>query len=123
MFVGVEDGVGVFGFGGDVVGFVAGGDGEPGLPLVKPAFGVVFHCMGVRSPSRPFSLGHPVRPIGSLTSSLRVGGVVFHPDLFAVIHDWRAAQGEIKPGHQFRDLVVVLCRRRNGRRSGRCRDC
>jgi hypothetical protein len=37
------------------------------------------HCIGVRSPSRPFSFGQPLRPIGSFTSSWRIGGVVFIP--------------------------------------------
>src|SRR5260370_42320053 len=47
--------------------------------LLKPAFFVPVHCMGVRSPSRPFSFGHPARPRGSRTSSFRVGVVVFMP--------------------------------------------
>src|ERR1700751_227922 len=49
----------------------------PGLE--KPALGPLSHCMGVRSPSRPFSLGQPVMPMGSRTSALRVGCVVFMP--------------------------------------------
>ena len=44
------------------------------------AFGTAdVHCIGVRSPSRPFSFGQPVMPIGSRTSSLRVGSVVRMP--------------------------------------------
>jgi len=45
----------------------------------KPAFGAPLHCIGVRSPSRPFSFGQPVMPTGSRTSSLRFGGVVTMP--------------------------------------------
>src|SRR5450631_2109961 len=61
--------------------FALGGTGSHGLALAleKPALAVASHCMGVRSPSRPLSLGHPVMPTGSFTSSLRVGGVVFIP--------------------------------------------
>src|SRR2546429_2172942 len=44
--------------------------------VLKPAFFVVSHCIGVRSPSRPFSSGQPIFPMGSWTSSLRAGGVV-----------------------------------------------
>src|SRR5271155_2636 len=34
--------------------------------------------------------------------------VILHPYLFAVIHDWRAAQRQVKSRHQFRDGIVVL---------------
>ena len=59
--------------------FALGGTGSHGIPVVKPACVFPSHCMGVRSPSRPFSFGQPVIPMGSFTSSLRVGGVVFIP--------------------------------------------
>src|SRR5215469_12807271 len=57
----------------------AGGIGSQGVPVVNPALGESSHCIGVRSPSRPFSFGQPVRPTGSFTSSTRVGGVVLMP--------------------------------------------
>src|SRR5712692_4663154 len=52
-----------------------GGTGSHGSFWLNPAFVSVFHCIGVRSPSRPISCGHPVRPIGSFTSSLRLGSL------------------------------------------------
>src|SRR5579859_3717491 len=57
-----------------------GGIGSHGfVPVVKPACFPAFHCIGVRSPSRPFSFGQPSFPIGSCTSSLRAGSVVRIP--------------------------------------------
>ena len=59
--------------------FALGGTGSHGSPVVNPALSLASHCIGVRSPSRPFSFGHPVTPMGSFTSCLRFGGVVFMP--------------------------------------------
>src|SRR5664279_1120947 len=36
------------------------------------------------------------------------GVVVLHTQFFAVIHDGCSAKGEVKAGHQFGDLVIVL---------------
>ena len=48
--------------------------------MLKPAWALdVSHCIGVRSPSRPFSFGQPLMPIGSRTSSTRVGVAVRCP--------------------------------------------
>ena len=60
--------------------------------VVKPAFGVASHCIGVRSGSRPAPT--PISMPGGSTSLS--GGIVhvLHADLVAVVHRRRAAQGE-----------------------------
>ncbi len=76
--------------------------------VLKPACGLeASHCMGVRSPSRPFSLGQPVMPMGSFTSSRRVGVAVVMPSLFAVVHEGGGAGGEKDGGDLFGDGEVV----------------
>ena len=48
-----------------------------------------------------------MRPIGSFTSSMRVGRRGAHADLFAVVHLRRGARHQLERGHQLRNRVIV----------------
>ena len=63
--------------------------------------------MGVRSPSRPFSLGQPSLPIGIVDVFNAYGRGGAHAELFAVVHLRRSASGELEGGHEFGDFVVM----------------
>ncbi len=74
---------------------------------LNPAFLESSHCMGVRSPSRPFSLGQPVTPMGSFTSSLRGGRGGDHAELFAVVHESCCSRGEEHGREDSRNGLIV----------------
>ena len=79
--------------------------------------------MGVRSPSRPFSFGQPITPIGIF--------YVFHPgrrrrnhaELFAVVHQGGRPGGEEHGGDHAGDRQRCACRRHSDPSCGRCRGC
>ena len=85
-----------------------GGTGSQGFAdEVKPASAEASHCIGVRSPSRPFSFGQPslADRIVYILNARRIG--CSHPKFFAVIHLRCAARCEFEDRHELGDLVVV----------------
>ena len=68
-----------------------------GVPLHRGALAIAAFFFG------PAQLSHRI-----LYVFRTFGIVVFHSNLFAVVHDGGAAQGQVERCHQFRDLVVVL---------------
>jgi len=94
--------------------------GSPGLPCVNPAFLPSFTA-SVGGPRRDLSFGPLIFPTGSFTSSRDWGSFCVPFPVFAVEHDGRAAQRQIKRRINFGNFVVVLVRPRSAYRTGSCR--
>src|SRR5215469_12146930 len=103
----VEDRVRVFRFAGDVVRFVTGRNGEPRGRGAETRVGLVVPLHGRAFAVPAFFFRPTAAPDRIFHVIFTFGIVVLHATFFAVIHDGRAAQGEIEASHKFRDVVVI----------------
>src|SRR2546423_7428009 len=84
------------------------GHRQPRLPVGEAGIGTVIPLHG-RALAIAALLLRPTASsdrIFDFVASLRV--VILHADLFAVVHDGRAAQREQQRGHQSCNLIIVL---------------
>src|SRR5690349_14713496 len=98
----------IFEFTRDVMGSVAGRDWKPRLGGTESGVGAVIPLHG-----SSFAIASLLFWPASLANRIlhvffALGIVVGHANLFAVVHDGAAAQGEIKARHELGDLVIML---------------
>src|ERR1700758_868655 len=108
VLVELQDGIWILPFVRHIMRLVAGGNRQPGLSLAEARMGRIIPLHGRAFAVPSLFLGPPRFSLWILHIFLARGVVVLHPDLFAVIHDGRAAQREIEASQHFRDLIIML---------------
>src|SRR5579864_2185200 len=86
---------------------VAGRNRQPGRSFTEARIRSVVPLHGGALAVTSLFLRPPCFSNGILDVFLALRIVICHPNLFAVIHDWRAAQGQIQSSHYLRNGVVV----------------